>query len=95
MWEEVEWLKHAFPARVNAAVHLLFQRKLTHREVTDEPMELLLMYPETTQFHGSLLQCPPPPIPVSFLDGREFVNSVNCICKTVLEEHGQLIINGK
>lgn len=67
MWEEVEWLKHAFPARVNAAVHLLFQRKLTHREVTDEPMELLLMYPETTQFHGSLLQCPPPPIPVSFL----------------------------
>ena len=45
-----------FLSRINVAIHLLFQRKFTHREVTDEPMVLLLIYPETTQFHGSLLQ---------------------------------------
>lgn len=48
MWE-VEWLEHTFPARVNIAIHLLFQRKFTHRKVTNEPMELLLVYLETAQ----------------------------------------------
>lgn len=70
MWEEVEWLKHAFPARVNVAIHLLFQRKFTHREVTDEPIELLLIYPETTVSWVFFTVSPPPP-PDSLFPQRE------------------------
>lgn len=49
MWEEVEWLEHTFPGGVNVAIHLLFQGKFTHIKVTDKPIELLLIFPATTQ----------------------------------------------
>ena len=29
MWQKVEWLEPTFPAGVNVAIHLLFQRKFT------------------------------------------------------------------
>lgn len=37
MWEEVEWFKHTFPAIVNVAIRLLFQRKFpyTNRQWTN------------------------------------------------------------
>lgn len=50
MWEEVEWLECTFPAGVNVAIQLLFQRKFTHVKVSNKPVELLLIYPQTTEF---------------------------------------------
>ena len=61
MWDEAEWLKHAIPDRGNVAIRLLFQSRFTRGKVTDEPIELPLVYPETTRFHRSLLRCPPTP----------------------------------